>query len=440
MSRQRPLATYRGVLRSSEFRLLWLAEAQSLLGDQLARVALSVLVYDRTRSGFATAAVYALTFLPAILGNVVLGAAGDRIPRRRLLVGVDVMRAALVGLMALSIVNLPVMTALLVVVVLLGSPWAAAQAALIVDLLPGDDYPVGVGLRTGTLQAAQLIGFGVGGAAVAAFGARTALAIDAASFLVSAVVIRIGVRSRPAATPQKGEPFLNWRRGVVTVWQNRQVRLLLPFTWLLGLLVVPEALAAPYAAHLGTGPRAVGLLLAAGPSGVLVGSIVYARWAPVRLRAALVGPLAIAAGVPLMACALVSGLPATAALWFLSGACTAYEVQVVTEFVASIDDRVRARALGLASAGLLAAQGIGLLLGGALAQITSVSTAVAVAGAAATACAVVLALRRHHARGPRRSGSHRSDVSASTTPTTPAPEPVPLAENIPAPASSPTGQ
>jgi len=66
------------VLRSREFRLLWLADAQSLLGDQLARVALSVLVYDRTGSGLVTAAVYALTFPPALFGSVLLGPAQGR--------------------------------------------------------------------------------------------------------------------------------------------------------------------------------------------------------------------------------------------------------------------------------------------------------------------------------------------------------------------------
>lgn len=387
-------ATFRGVLSSREFTLLWLAEAQSLLGDQLARVALSILVYDRTRSGLATATVYALTFLPAIVGNVVLGAAGDRIARRRLLVGVDLLRAVLVALMALLAPTLPLVVALLVVVVLLGSPWGAAQAALIVDLLPGPNYPVGVGLRAATLQAAQLIGFGIGGAAVAVFGARTALAIDAASYLLSAVVIRIGVGYRPALPGRPDHARDGWLFGARQLWQNRRVRLLLPFTWLLGVLVVPEGLAAPYAAHLGAGPRAVGILLAAGPTGVLIGSVVFSRWVSTPARSALLGPLAVAAGLPLLACAVVTGLPATAALWCLSGVCTAYQVQVVTELVDAIDDNVRARALGLASAGLLAAQGIGLLGGGALAQFTTVRTAVAVAGAVAIGLAALLAARR----------------------------------------------
>lgn len=57
---------YGAIFARGEFRWLWLADVQSLLDDQLARVALTVLVYERTSSGLASAAVYAATFVPAL--------------------------------------------------------------------------------------------------------------------------------------------------------------------------------------------------------------------------------------------------------------------------------------------------------------------------------------------------------------------------------------
>lgn len=99
----KPAAGFAGVLRQREFRLLWLADIQSLLGDQIARVALSVLVFDRTHAGFATAAVYALTFLLAVVGTIALGPLADRLPRRALLVAGDGIRAALLATMAFHI-------------------------------------------------------------------------------------------------------------------------------------------------------------------------------------------------------------------------------------------------------------------------------------------------------------------------------------------------
>lgn len=59
-------------LRVREFRALWSAELLSVGGDPLPRVALAVLVYGRTGSAAWAAATYALTFLPALLGGVLL--------------------------------------------------------------------------------------------------------------------------------------------------------------------------------------------------------------------------------------------------------------------------------------------------------------------------------------------------------------------------------
>lgn len=397
-----PAAGFTSLLRIREFRLLWLADAQSLLGDQLARVALSVLVYDRTGSGLITAAVYALTFLPALAGSVLLGPLADRLPRRGLLVGGDLIRAALLATMALPALSVPTLGALLVVAVLVGTPWKAAESALVVDILTAQDYPTGLGLRTVTGQAAQVAGFAIGGIAIAAIGARGALALDAATFLISAVVIRLGVRNRPPAAHPDNETAQapqRWLHGAATVLGDRRLRLLLSFAWLLGLLVIPEGLAAPYAQQLGGGARTVGLLLAVGPSGVLVGTVCYTRLLSAPARATLLGPLAAAAGIPLLFCATTPNLAITCLLWALSGACTAYQIQVVAEFVRTISPSIRGQGLGIASAGLLAAQGIGLLAGGAITQIASPTAAIVTAGAAATTLGSALALTRRAHNG-----------------------------------------
>lgn len=110
-----------------EFRALWSAEVVSILGDQLARVAFSVLVYEHTSSAALSAAVYALTFLPALLGGALLGWVADRYPRRRVMIGSHLTRAALVMPMAWPGLPLPVLCALIVVLVLAGSPHSAAQ-------------------------------------------------------------------------------------------------------------------------------------------------------------------------------------------------------------------------------------------------------------------------------------------------------------------------
>lgn len=391
---------FAALLRVREFRVLWLADVQSLLGDQVARVALSVLVFGRTGSGLLTAAVYALTFLPALLGSLLLGGLADRLPRRALLVAGDLTRAGLLAVMAVPAVPTPVVAGLLVVAVLIGAPWSAAESALVVDILPAGQYPLGTAWRAATAQAAQLAGFVIGGITVAILGPSPALALDAATFAVSAAVITAGIRPRPSTRHDPGSGRTRTWGGAGRILSDPRLRTLLGFSWVLGLLVVPEGLAAPYAATLDAGPAAVGLLLAATPAGVLAGTLLYARALPTPRRAALLGPLATGAGLPLIACALHPGLVLTCLLWASSGAATAYQVQVVTEFVTIVPPDIRGQGIALATAGLLAAQGLGLLAGGALTQISTPTTAIALTGAAAVAAAAALTATRHHAAAP----------------------------------------
>lgn len=66
------------VLRVPEFRAMLLAELFSIVGDQLARVALALLVFQRTDSAALTALTYALTFVPSVLGGALLSGLADR--------------------------------------------------------------------------------------------------------------------------------------------------------------------------------------------------------------------------------------------------------------------------------------------------------------------------------------------------------------------------
>jgi len=237
--------------------------------------------------------------------------------------------------------------------------------------------------------------------------------VDAVTFLISAVLIRLGVRNRPASAhpgDAPTDPARRWLGGARMVLRDRRLRLLLCLSWVLGLLVVPEGLAAPYAQALGGGPRTVGLLLAAGPAGVLVGTVLYARWLSAPTRAALLGPFAAAAGLPLLACVSTPGLAITCLLWALSGAFTAYQVQVVTEFVGIIAPSIRGQGISIASAGLLAAQGIGLLAGGVITQLATPALAIAAAGGAAAVLGSALALIRMQNRRSDTPPDGRGDV------------------------------
>lgn len=388
--------SFREVLRNREYRALWLADAQSMAGDQLARVALSVLVFERTASSVLTALTYALTFFPALVGGAVLSGIADRLPRRRVMIGCDLLRAALLGLMAIPALPVWAVSTLLVLAVLAGSPFSAAESALLPDLLDGERYVVATGLRTITNQMAQLAGFAGGGVAVAIIGAHAGLAVDAATFALSALLITIGVSARPA--PGRGveagavsQSYLaSIGAGIKLVAKQPRLRTLLAFSWLLGLYVVPEGIAPAYAKSVGGGPVGLGLLMAAGPAGTALGTYLFVRFVPAASRSRWIGPIAIAGGIPLALCAIGPGLGISIALWALSGAGAAYQVQVAPDYVRAVPEGRRAQAIGVAASGLLASQGIGILLGGFVAAGVGPAAAVAWAGGSAAALAALL--------------------------------------------------
>jgi MFS family permease len=380
-------------LRVPEFRSLWTAELVSVAGDQLARIGLSVLVFGRTGSAAWAAVTYALTFLPALVGGVLLGRFADRHPRRQVMITCDVVRAVLVGVMALPGTPLPVLCALRVAVVMLAPLHAAAQGALLPEIVPGEAFDAALAVRQATGQAAQVGGFALGGLLVAVLSPSAALAINAGSFLVSALVVRLGMRERPvpvaAAVPTW---WTDAREGVRTVLHDGRRRVLVCAAWLTGCFVLPEALAVPYAGQLGLDTADVGLLMAADPAGSVLGAWLFTRFVPEPWRRRAVGPLAVASAGSLALCGAAPGFVGSLVLWGAAGAfATACLVQAQAEFVRATPPDVRGRAIGVAAAGLIGVQGVAMLLGGLAAQAWGARAAVALCGVVGVAAGLVVA-------------------------------------------------
>ena len=95
------MATYRELFAYREFRYLYAGQVLSYLGDQVAAVAVAVLVFDRTESALLSAIAYASSWLPGVLGGPILSTYADRLPRRAVLIGCDLARAVLIAVVAL---------------------------------------------------------------------------------------------------------------------------------------------------------------------------------------------------------------------------------------------------------------------------------------------------------------------------------------------------
>jgi len=108
-----PRATFREVFAVREFRVLWSSVVLSTAGDRLALVALTLLVYDRTKSPLLAAAVFAVGYLPWVIGGLFLAELADRRSRRSVMVFCDAARAVLVGAMVIPGVPIGALVALL---------------------------------------------------------------------------------------------------------------------------------------------------------------------------------------------------------------------------------------------------------------------------------------------------------------------------------------
>jgi MFS family permease len=397
---QRP-TPYRDVFAGQEFRGLWSAQALSCIGDQVAQVAIAVLVYAQTGSAFLTTLAYALTYLPQVVGGPLLSGLADLFPRHQVMITVDLVRAGLVAIMALPHMPFAGVCTLLFGTVLLGPPFSAARSALLLDVLPPEEFVTGSAIGNITFQTSQITGLVLGAGAVAVLGPDRALALDALSFCLSATIIARWVQPRPTPARLTEAQPSRWavtRECAILIFGHRILRTLVFFGWLAGFTVVPEGLAAPYARTLGGGPLTVGLLMAAAPAGTIVGAFAIGHLARPSDRMRPMGWLAMLACAPLIVSLLHPPLWLVLALWCLAGAGGAYQLAAAAAFAAALPASGQARAFGLAQSWLLAAQGLGILAGGALAQWVGPQAAVALAGLLGLVLAAALATgwtRRH---------------------------------------------
>ena len=230
-------SSYREVFAVGEFRALWSAQVLSYAGDQFAQVAIAILVYGRTHSAFLTALAYALTYLPPIAGGPLLSGLADLFPRRRVMIVCDVFRVGTVGLMAIPGIPFALLCVLLFCTVLTGVPFSSARTALMPDVLPGDKFVLGSAVGNITFQASQILGFVAGAAVVAILDPHKTLGIDAATFGMSALIVLIGVRTRPAPGREGSARSSLWSVSadcIRIVFGSRVLLTLLLFGWLAG--------------------------------------------------------------------------------------------------------------------------------------------------------------------------------------------------------------
>lgn len=390
--RARTGTTFRDVFAVREFRTLWLAQLLSIAGDQFARLALTVLVYDRTRSALLAAVTFAASYAPMVIGSLTLGWLADSYPRRTIMTGSDLISFALV--LAMTVPGMPVaaLVALLGLVSLAGASFMSARSATNREVLGKELYQRGTAITQTTYQVGGIAGYAVGGVVVAVTGTRGALFVDAATFAASALLIRIWVVRRPAAGAAHGPRSPQLTSGVRLVFGNRVARTAVLISWLVAFVSVPEGISAPLGHALGGGPATVGLLLTAMAAGAAAGPLLYSSLVSPAWRMRVTAVLAAAACAVLMLFAVRPSLVPALLILAGSGLASCYLVSENAAFYDAVPNEHRGKAGGVANAGMVLGQGVMMIAAGAVAIHLGPAAAIAIFGAAGTTLAVVLAV------------------------------------------------
>ncbi len=395
---------YGDALASGEMRTLVTAQLVSVAGSSVAAVALTVLVYRRTASPLLASLTFALTFAPYVLGGALLSGLVDRLRPRELSAGCDFGSALLMVGIAVPGLPLPVLFGLLLATGVLSSLSGGGRVALVRAAVTDGAYVPARSLMRIAAQVAQLGGNAAGGALLIVFGSSGALLVNAATFAVSAGLVRLRLADYPNIG-QAGEARLlaDSLRGAGRILAHPELRRLLLFGWLGPMFfVAPEAVAAPYVSSHHASAAVVGWWLVALPVGLIAGDFAGVRLLSPHRQKRAMAPAAAAGFLPYLVFAADPAIPLGMALLVVAGASGLYALGFDARLRDAAPPELFARTMTLNAGGLMALQGVGFALAGAIAQGVGPAWAIVIAGAGGLLTTLVLLRDDLRRRAPAR--------------------------------------
>ncbi|WP_426503902.1 MFS transporter [Dactylosporangium sp. McL0621] len=354
------------------FVLLWLASVTSALGNGMRWAALPLLAAGQSGDPWVISLITAAEQLPWLLFGLFAGVLADRFDRRRLARWSDLARAAVMAAFAAAVAcgYAPIaLIAALGFVLTCGDTVAGpALAGLLPAVVPPSDRPAANGRLLAGVQITDTMLGATAGAALMAVAAAAPFAIDAATFLASAVFLTLLRAPGPPPVPAEG-------RGRIRAELTGGLRLMWATPALRGLGLLQAVISVAYAAvlavlvlfatrELGLGPAGFGLLLAVFAVGGVAGGVGAGRLARrVGTRRGLIAAVA-GSGLCVAALGAVHGAPAAVVVAGLLGAtstlgdalaATMRQALVPDAYLGRVTSAFRIVGLGAAPAGALAA-------------------------------------------------------------------------------------
>ncbi|TCC64511.1 MFS transporter [Kribbella pittospori] len=390
-----------GVLREARgFRVLWVARAVSFLGDSLGLVALLLYVEASTGAALAVALLLLAGDLTPGLFGAFAGVVGDRFDLRRVMVTCDVLQGALVVVMAVTLPPLPVLLVMVAVLSVVAQVFQASSRSAVPALVRDEDLEAAnstLGAGTNGLEA---IGPLIAAALFLVTDVRGILLIDAATFVVSAVLL-----SRLPKMPPEGSGavptgvFKDARDGLTYIWRTKAVRVIGIgfFATVVFNGVDDVAMVFLSKDELGASDSAASALYAGVGIGLILGFAVLARYASrFRMTTLLLLGFAVSSLGNLVT-GLAWAVWAALALQVIRGfGIAGVDVGINTHLQRIVPPHMRSRVFGNLYGAIGLAAGVSYVLGGLLLEHTDARVTFVAAGFGgllATAAAAV-AVRR----------------------------------------------
>ena len=390
--------SYRRVLRSRPFFLLWTSQLVSQSGDYIFEVALLWLVLQLTHSAFAVALIVTGTILPAVVLGPFLGVFVDRWNRRRTLLATNVLQGLVVAaLSGLVLAGVTTLSWLFVIVLMLGSGATivrVATNAYVPSVVTTADLSPANSLLSVSGSTNAILGLSLGGVLVALFGVTLPIEYDAVTFFAAAVLLLLispnaGAQTAPATAPSFRSEF---SEGMGFIRSHRFLLELIAIGIVLNFFGNGvAALLAPYAAFVLHGGAAVyGFLGAFFSIGSLLGAGAMGRVDTRRSAGRYLFGGGLSAGAVVLGLGLVDNMPIALSLMIALGAGLAVtNIPISVLIQAKVPGRLLGR-VGAAFSALVSLTGpAGPIFAGWLAQRWSVSGVFLLTGAVFV---VVLAL------------------------------------------------
>lgn len=367
---------------------LWTASTASNLGDGVVLAALPLLAASLSQDPVAVSGVTIAAFMPWLLFGLLAGVVVDRVNRRLIMWTADVGRAVVVGLLAAAVMtDRASLWLIYAVVLLLGigeTLFDTAAQTVLPAIVETDQLESANGLLFGAqITANGFAGPPLGGLLFAAAVAAP-FAVDAATFVVSAVLVGRLRGSLDVVRERKTTVLADVREGLSYLWRHRIIR-----AFAIGAAVINLGHAAEFSVivlyaqqDMGLSDVGFGLLLAASAAGGIAGTVLAARVTrAIGRTAAVLASVAIAAAsmaaVGLTAVPLLVGV----ALFAFAFVSEVWNVVAVSYRQAAVPDAVLGRVMAGYRVIAYGAFPLGALLGGVLAKAMDLEAAFFFAGA-----------------------------------------------------------